>query len=315
MPLDEGQPGTAEPDISTGGTTFEMPPDPPPGDADDVAEPAQGAARPGRAERRAERGRDYAAAARAATDEARAAKDRAQALEVQLAELRGRVTAGEARQQQGAPDPEVAKMAAVRKRISSAVARMGAGDASAEDDWHAAQEEHARIVARQVAREEGAEVERRVTGRIPAPVDPGQAALMGEFPFMANGRDDKPINPAARAIANGYIAQLVALEKRDMENPDVRMATLREAATHAAKVLGLGGSARRPTDADRGRVSGTGGRDSGAGNPSGGRVHLNDAQKSQALALARHNHTFAGLNEDQIYQKWWKEIGVNIENK
>src|SRR6185369_4285484 len=178
MATEDGQQQGAAPDITGSGTTFELPPDPPAGDEGEAGEPAEGApAKPAnRQQRRAERGESFAAATRAAEERARRAEEAAQRTAVELAELRGRVTAGESQRQQGAPDPDEAALIAAQKKISAAVARMGAGDATAEADWHAAMRDHARIVARQVAREEGAEVEKRISGKIPAPVDPGQAA-------------------------------------------------------------------------------------------------------------------------------------------
>ncbi len=303
MPEEDLQQG-AEPDVTAGGATFDIPPDPP---ADDGGEPAAGPqdqqpAKPSRQARRAERGENYAAAARAADERARRLEESGQATARELAELKGRMAERDRLQQQAAPDPDAAALKAVQRKISNAVARMGQGDTSAEDDWHTAMGEQARIVARQVAREEGGEVEKRVMGRIPAQMEPGIAAIQADYPFLGS-------NQGATAVANGHVALLVASEQRDMTNPAVRLATLREGAAHAAKVLNLGGGRRQPTNLDRDRIAGASGGDSGGNGNEAVRVHLTQEQEGMAEA------SFRNLPKDQAHKKWWKEIGSRIQNK
>ncbi len=303
METDEGQQG-GEPDVTGAGATFDLPPDPP-ADADgegagDQAQDQQ-PAKQTRQQRRAERGESYAAAARAAEARAQRAEESAQQTAREFAEWKGRMAERDAQTQRTAVDPDESALEAAQQRISQAVARMGGGDVNAEKEWHAAMREHARIVARQVAREEGAEMEKRVTGKIPTQMEPGLAALHADYPFLAS-------NDAAKAVANGQVALLIATEKRDMRDPAVRMATLREGAAHAAKVLKLGGGRQAPTDLDRGRIAGAGGGDSGAGNETV-RVHLDDAQKSMAEQL------FRSEPKEKAWAKWWKEIGSKTQKK
>ena len=280
------------PDVKEQDTVVEIPPDEPP------AEP-----KPSRAERRAARGADYAEEARQARAEREQERAERQRLAVELAELRGRVSAGE----QGKPDPTEVALEAVAKRIEGAVSRMGSGDAAAVNEWHQLRREETRLLAKQEAEAAGKSVEERVTQRMPQQMDPRQAALYAEFPSLQDDAD-------FRQVANGKVATLVRLEKRNMENPAIRFATLREGAALAARELGIGGDERRaPTARDRERVSGTGSGDSGAGQGKT-TVHLTEAQTK--LARAHANSLGKGeLTQEQANVMWWKNVGHKIANK
>lgn len=279
-------------EIVEGGTTVEIPPDPPaprPAGGEQDGEP-----RKSRAERRAERGADYAAEAREArriADEERQARH---ALELKVAALEGRVSANPG------PDPNQAALDDIARRIENAVARMGQGDDSARAEWHQLRREEAKIIGRMQAEETSRAVEERITKAIPKPADPRMAALQAEFPL-----DD----PEFRAVAEGEVAKIVRRERRDMNNPQIRFATLREGAALAARELGIGGHERKaPTEVERGRVAGTGSGDSGAGG-GGKTVHLTSQQMKMAEQL------FRNLQPAEAHVKWWKEIGSKIPAK
>lgn len=277
----------AEPEVKDVGVDVEIPADPPK-DPDP---------KPSRGERRAARGAAYDQEARAARDAARAADERAQKLEVELAELRGRVTAGES----GRPDPHQRALDAIATQMENVVVRMGQGDESARAEWHTLRREESKLIAKQEAETAGKGVEERVTKSIPRPLDPRQSALMAEFPDLSD--------PSFKSIAEGHVSRLIRTQNRDMDNPNIRFATLREGAALAARDLGIGGNERKePTQRDRERVSGTGSGDSGAG---GGKttVHLTDGQKKMAEQL------FRNLDPAQAHVKWWKEVGQKIADK
>lgn len=280
-----------EPEVTEGGTTVDIPPDPPPKDD----EPAE---KQTRAERRAAKGQSYAEEARQAREEARQAREHAQRIEVEMAELRGRVSAGPK-----APDPAETELAALDKEVEAVVARMGKGDESAVAEWHRLRRRESAIVARQAA----TDVEARITKSMPAPLDARASALLAEFPSLQD-------NEAFKAVANGHVNRLVATEGRDMKNPEVRYATLREGAALAARELKIGGAEKRePTDRDRARIAGTGSGDSGASNGKQ-QVHMSAAQ----MRLSRQWANAVGkgdLTDEEAATLWWKNIGHKAAKK
>ena len=285
----EDQETPPDPEVVGGGTDVEIPPDKPP-------EPA--AAQKTRSERRTERGQGYAQEAADARRRADESDRRAQRVEVELAELRGRVTATQASQ----PDPAAKALDDIATKIENVVARLGAGDDSARAEWHALRREEARLVARMEAGTVSKEAEDRITKAMPQQLDPRQAALYAEFPDL---QDDVHF----KAIANGHVSRLVATKNRDMANPQVRFATLREGAALAMRDLGRGGDEHRePSTRDRERVSGTAGGDTGAG-PGKTVVHLTAEQQKMAMSLYRR----AGLTQDEANVKWWKDVGSKIK--
>lgn len=265
-------------------TVVEIPPDPP------KEEP-----KPTRKERRESRAAGYDQEAREARQAADSARREAEEARRELAELRGRFS----ERQAGQPDPIEAKLQAVRARIENAVARMGQGDESARADWHAAEEERLELIADRRAKAVAKETEDRVTKAIPRQMDPREAALMAEFPDLED--------PQFRAVAEAEVVKLVR-DRRDMSDPRVRFATLREGAARAARDLGIGGHERKePTEQDRQRVSGTSSGDSGAGSTRT-MVSLTKSQEAMARDLA-NSVGKGGMSQAEANVFWWKNVG------
>lgn len=282
---------TEEPEIVQEGAAIEVPPE-----AAATAEPEE--PRKSRAERRAERASGYDAEAREARAQAAAASERSQRLEVELAELRGRVTAGETSR----PDPHQQELTRLEKEIENTVARMGQGDATAVPQWHDLRRQESRLVARIEAESISKETEKRMTDSMPKPIDPRASALLAEFPFL---QDD----PEAKDVANGHVARLVRTQHRDMKNPSVRFSTLREAAALAAQELGLGETQRAaPSAISRARASGTSSGDSGAGS---GAVRVSLTKAQERLAEL----SFRDKSPEEAHIAWWQKIGKKIANK
>lgn len=294
---EQNQDGGEQPQIEEQGTDLDVKPDPP---ADAGGEPRQT-----RKERREERGRNMAAENRALTERLERAERERQSDREALAEMRGRIEAGEKLREKPAGDDFEERLSSVRRKIENAVARMGKGDPDALEEWHKAMEERDDIRAE---RREGSrirEAEERISRSIPQRGDPQLDSITSDYPFLA-GADER--SQRIKAIANGHVNRLVLAEGRDMQNPEVRYATLREGAALAARDAGIQ-TRRAPTDTDRDRYAGTRGGDSGAGNGGGQRVHLSAHQMKLAESL------FNSLPPAEAHQKWWAEIGRKAINK
>ena len=267
-----------EPQVTSGGTDVAIPPDPP-------AEP-----KPSRKERRAERSEGYDAAIRDARREAQEARERAQRLEVEMAEFRGKMSANPQ------ANPKEKELEDVEEQLDNVIARLGQGDSSAIKERRTLERKKTLLVAELAGYVPGKDIEERIAKTIPQPMNPQAAALHAEFPQLQT-------HPHMKDVANGHVARLVALENRDMKDPTVMFATLREAAALAARDLKLGGDKRQaPSERDIGRIVGTSSGDSGAGNGVT-TVHLNEHQ----MALAEQ--MFRDKTPAEAHVHWWKLIG------
>lgn len=283
---EEGQtqePTTIEGDVPK--PTFEIKPE----------EPSEGAAAPkkSKAERRAERGEGFAQeAARLRAENERHVADNRRLAE-QIANIQGQLQAG----RQNEPDPNQARLNAIATKIEQTVARMGKGDADAVNEWHDLRREEARIIARM----EAAGTAREIQANQPRPLDPVLAHVAAKHDWITTDTE-------ARQYAEGIVAKLVRMERRDMNNPQIRRATLLEAAAIAERDLGINGAATAPTEAQQQRYTGTSGANAGAGTGRGQVVALNDVQKGLATAM------FRNLEPEAAYREWWKQIGAKIPN-
>jgi hypothetical protein len=282
------------PEITTGGTEVTIPPDPPPEEKADAGDAA--AQRQTRAERRNE----FAAQKREAEERSTRLENELRTSREEMATLRGRIEAGESWRTSQQVDPNVQALDDMAEKMEAVVARMGAGDPSAVKEWHSLRREEARLIAKVEAGESAKGVEERVKRDMPTPQDPRLSAIAAEFPFLGD-------DAGARAVAEGHVARLVAVERRDMKNPSVRYATLREGAALAARDLGLPGAKTEPTRQDRDRIAGVRGGDSGAGNGGVTKVHLSKDQMKLAETLFRQ------LPAEEAHVKWWKTIGVKAQ--
>lgn len=123
-------------------------------------------------------------------------------------------------------------------------------DPAAAGEFRDLQLEYGRLGAREEAAQRARET--------PAPASPLAQSLFVEFPWLHPETGDGE----ARAMVNGYAARLARTEKRDMNNPQVRYTTLRQAAAMAAKDLDypVPQSWNGNGNGGRERVTGTGGR-------------------------------------------------------
>lgn len=296
---DQNQEGEGQqPDIEEQGTQIEVPADPPAGG--EGGEPA----RQNRKERREERGRNMAAENRALQERIERTERERQADRESLAELRGRLEAGEKLRDKPTSDPDQDRLTAIETEMEDAVAEMGKGLPGALKRWHALRREEGAILARQAAGTATKEAEERISRSIPQRGDPRLDAITAEYPFLGAG-DARSLQ--IKAIANGHVNRLILSERRDMENPDVRYATLREGAALAARDAGIQ-TRRAPTDTERDRFAGTRGGDSGGSNGPV-RVHLTAGQMKMAEA------TFNSLPAAEAHQKWWATIGSKVPSK
>lgn len=293
----EEEQGGEQPAIEEQGTEIEVKPDPPAGGEG-------GETRPNRKERREERGRNMAAENRALMERLERAERERQSDRETLAEMRGRIEAGEKLREKPISDPDQDRLTAIETEMEDAVSEMGKGLPGALKRWHALRREEGAILARQAAGAATKEAEERISRTIPQRGDPRLDAITAEYPFLGAG-DARSLQ--IKAIANGHVNRLILSERRDMENPDVRYATLREGAALAARDAGIQ-TKRTPTDTERDRFAGTRGGDSGGSNGPV-RVHLTAGQMKMAEA------TFGSLPAAEAHQKWWATIGSKVPSK
>lgn len=287
-----------------GGTDVDIKPDPPAQDPPDEG----GEQRPSRKERREARGRDMSAELREQRERADRAERAAQQANEAVAELRGRFDESRrAPEPKPGESPEERRLAQAEEELEEAIAGLGSADPvtanASRKRFHALMTEKARIIARMESSGGIREAEERISRSMPQSMPPQLASMHADYPFLAD-----PKSPG-NAIANGHVARIVALEKRNMDDPAVRYATLREGAALAARDLGISSGNRPPTQVERDRLAGTRGGDSGAGNGGGVRVRLSQAQMKLAET------TFRDLTPADAHVKWWKEIGVKAANK
>lgn len=285
----DSQPVEIEPDVPK--PAFELPPDKEDSGDDEPVTPKPG----NRESRRAERRENFSEQTKRALAEAAQERVARQRMEVQIAELRGRM---DARSSGEAADPHQSKLDDVATKIESALSRMGQGDAAAIKEWHQLRREEQTIIARRDRETAQAEAARN------APVnDPVLSAVRARYDWLDTDKD-------ARQVAEGIVAKLVRLEGRDLSDPKIRKATLMQAAAEAERELGMGGGGTEPTETQRERFRGLGGQSTGAGRtPGRTMVALTGDQKAQAEALFRH------LDPEAAHKEWWAKIGKNITNK
>lgn len=271
---------------------FEVKPDEP------APAPAGGEPRKTKAERRAERGEGYAQeAARLRQDNAAQLAENRRLGEM-IANIQGQL---QARQQQGGNvDPRAAQLHGLRAKIEQTVARMGTGDAAAVSEWHDLREQEGNLIADMRFDRRASELQ----ANQPKPLDPILATVAAKHDWITTDHE-------ARQYAEGQVAKLVRQEKRNMQDPAIRRATLLEAAAITERDLGIGGAPAAPSESQRQRYQGTTGSAGGAGQGAQGgqMVGLSSDQRALAQGMFRH------LEPEQAWQEWWKQIGSKIKNK
>lgn len=244
---------------------------------------------------RAERRREYDGKLNGWREEATRAQSEVQRLREEFARFRGEQ---EALQRQNQTDPVQAKLADNKKRIEAALDRMGRGDNTAMEDWHAARMEEQRIIARNEAETFAKENAKNA----PKPLDPILQAVTAKHDWLLTDHD-------ARQIAEGVIARLVRTERRDMSDPGVRRQTMLQAAAEVARDLHLGDPGNtEPSDVQRERYHGVSGKTTGAGE---GKtvVSMTSDQKAQAEALFKY------MEPDAAHKEWWLKVGKKIAER
>lgn len=259
--------------------------------------------RPTRKERKDTRFRDAQVAARDAERRLASYEDERRKQATELAEMRGRLTAYEQRQQQRpAPDNHEANVqAAHREALAKLKAAASAGDPAASEaammEYHAALTRAARLEA---SRETRQQIE-AMRKSMPDPQTTGMATTLAqEFDWL-------PTNGAARQMADGYVGWLINTKGRQPG-----LATYREACAMAAKEFGLGGSVERPSEARRAAYNGISGREAAGSSDEDEtrlRVPQSDIPKLKLLAHAR----FPELEPDAAFGKWLKENGSKLK--
>lgn len=128
-------------------------------------------------------------------------------------------------------------------------------------------------------------------------------SLTVEFPWLDPQSGDRE----ARTMVNGEAARLARREKRDMGNPQVLYATLRQAAATVARDLGYpvpAGFAEQQNGNGRQRVTGTGGR-AGAGGGGGADPYAGmESDIEQAATIMYPN-----LDKAAAVAKWKGTVG------
>lgn len=270
--------------------------------ANDNANPDE--RRPTRKERKDTRFRDAQVAARDAERRLASYEDERRKHAADLAEMRGRLSAYEQRQQQ-APRPdghEGQVQAAHREAIAKLKAAAQSNDPAASEaammEYHAALTRASKLEANRDMQQQLAEFRRSM----PDPQVAGMAAsLAQEFDWL-------PTNGAARKLADGYLAMLIENKKRP-----ANLATFREACAMAGRDFGLGGGAtERPSEARRAAFNGISGREGvGAGDDDEGklRVPQSDIPNLKKMAHA----AYPELEPDQAFGKWLKVNGNKLK--
>lgn len=233
-------------------------------------------------------------------------RDRAERTERELREMRDRLARFEGQREaerardDRTADPIQTRLKELDRMIDGALSRMGTGDQTAYGEWKQLLQEQQRFIARA----EAAELAREQAKNAPKPLDPVLAAVTARHDWLQT-------DPDARQIAEGVVARLVRLEKRDMSDPAVRRQTLLQAAAEVERDLGLGDAGHaEPTDVQRERFRGVSGQSSGAARGTGKTVIAMTAdQKAQAEALFRH------MEPEKAHREWWDKVGKTIAEK
>jgi len=260
------------------------------------AAPAGAEPRKTKAERRAERGEGYAQEAARLRQDNAAQQAENRRLAEQIANIQGQLQA----QQRPNIDPRAAQLHGMRAKIEQTVARMGTGDAAAVNEWHELRAQEAELIADMRFDQRASQLQ----ANQPKPLDPVLATVAAKHDWITTDHE-------ARQYAEGQVAKLVRQERRNMQDPAIRRATLLEAAAITERDLGIGGTPAAPSESQQQRYRGTTGSAGGAGQSAAGgqMVALNDMQKALAQAAFRH------LEPEQAWREWWTKIGAKIQNK
>jgi len=207
----------------------------------------------------------------------------------ELRALRQETRAARSGGEEARESPREAEMKALNTKIAKHLQRLKHLPAEAQED--ALAEYHDMVAEREIlAGEIGAERYHRTQQRDNPPRRPPTPefrTFARDFPFV--DPDSSDFDPHLRGMVNDKAGRIARLKNRDMNNPRVRWATLREAAAAIAQAEGIdvpgnGGGGRAP--AGHGRVAGNGGR-TGAGGD-GASLNGYDMEKVDQAAEAMY---------------------------
>lgn len=276
------------------------------GDEGGAAEPT-GPQRQTRQERKEMRFRHLTEARTRADDAERRLASEAEErrkMSVELAELRGRQQAYEQTRRQEAGDP-------VQKRIADAHAQAYKKlQAAANSQDPARSEEAMREYHETLTSAAEVAAERRMQAQLDrfrqSMPDPNQQRTWGvlttEFDWLES-------NPAARAMADGYIGYLMQAKGRPGG-----IQTYREACAMAAKEFGLGGTVERPSESRRSAYNGVPARASAQSSDEGRnqlQVSGEDATKMRRMAAK----LYPEMDQEAAYKKWLGTVGPKLMRK
>lgn len=218
-----------------------------------------------------------------------------QELTRQLAEAMRRMTESNEAMRPPREDPLTVKRKELNARWEKVVSRMDK-DPSAADEFRDLQFEFGKLGAQEQAR-----LDQQSAPRPPSALI---QSLTMEFPWLHPETGDND----ARTMANGYAAKIAKLERRNMRDPQVLYATLRQAAALVAKDLGypvpnVGGDHTNGRD----RMAGAGGRGGGGGNGSPADFTGMDADIEAASSVM-----YPDLPKAQAVAKWKSTAGKTL---
>lgn len=235
----------------------------------------------------------------------RAARERAEQelaeLRRQMKELTGGVSEMVKLQRESLPkppDPRMAKLEQTRKDIVAALGRLNPDNPATFQQWRELEEQLVDIRAEMKAEAVKDELRKEFAESQPRQRPQWQQALFAEHPWIAE-------DEANEELVAVTAKQIARLKRRDLNNPAVLQATVREAAAQVAAQYGLGKAKADPTARDR--VAGASGKGGAAGQSNSGMPTPNQAMISAALTMFPH----AGSVEASLKQ-WWNAVGQDV---
>lgn len=292
-----------EPDVDEGG-----------GSGESAGESGQsqgnGESKQTRKERRKSEFQEAQETARLAREEAAAERRERERLASEIAELRGRFSEAQRREQQQAqPDKYADKIAALEDEAQLILQQVANSKDPTEQKslmkkWNEKNREAIRLdIQRDNEKKERENPQQRQTQGMDPRSVAIWTALEADYPIIADGGKS---GAAFRAQTDLHLNVLIAQGKPD------NLATFKAAAALAARDLKVGGHDGKP---NRGAYSGNGNGDGagGAGGNGTGTVEWGPQQKALARALA--NRLGEGWSDDEAKAQWLKRVGPGVARR
>lgn len=219
----------------------------------------------------------------------------------QLKELTGSVSEMSRLQRESLPkppDPRVQRLEQTRKDLVDALSRLDPKDPGSFQKWRDLEEQLVDIRAEIKVAEAKEELRRELADGRPSERPAWLRPILSEHAWIEEDPDNEElVKVAAKRIAK--------VKGRDLSNPAVLAATVREAAAQVAAQHGFGKAKADPNARDR--VAGASGKGGGAGSGGTGMPTPNQAMISAALTMFPHE----GSVEASL-KKFWASVGPDV---